>query len=67
MLCESRGGHPGLPTPNGLYGVCGRKARLSVDRGVGRHFVFIVERVSRGFLHMSVYVIVSINFILFYL
>ena len=25
-LCESRGGHSGLPVPNGLYGLCGRKA-----------------------------------------
>ena len=27
-LCESRGGHPGLPVPNNPYGLCGRKATL---------------------------------------
>ena len=27
-LCESRGGRPGLPVPNSLYGLCGRKATL---------------------------------------
>ena len=27
-LCESRGGHPGLPVPNSPYGLCGRKATL---------------------------------------
>ena len=27
-LCESRGGHPGLPVPNSPYGLCGRKAKL---------------------------------------
>ena len=30
-LCESRGGRPGLPVPNGLYGLCGRKATLSEE------------------------------------
>ena len=25
-LCESRGGRPGLPVHNSLYGLCGRKA-----------------------------------------
>ena len=25
-LCETWGGHPGLPVPNGQYGLCGRKA-----------------------------------------
>ena len=25
-LCESRGGRPGLPIPNSLYGLCRRKA-----------------------------------------
>ena len=24
-LCKSRGGRPGLPVPNSLYGLCGRK------------------------------------------
>ena len=28
-LCEIRGGHPGLPVPNSLYGNCGRKATLN--------------------------------------
>ena len=28
-LCESRGGHPGLPVPNSPYGLCGRKATLN--------------------------------------
>ena len=33
-LCESRGGRPGLPVPNGPYGLCGRKATLnSLVRG----------------------------------
>ena len=29
-LCESRGGCPGLPVPNGPYGLCGRKAILNL-------------------------------------
>ena len=34
-LCESRGGHPGLPVPNSPYGLCGRKAtmNLNMERG----------------------------------
>ena len=28
-LCESRGGHPGLPVPNSPYGLCGHKATLN--------------------------------------
>ena len=28
-LCESRGGRPGLPVLNSLYGLCGRKATLN--------------------------------------
>ena len=28
-LCESRGNHPGLPVPNGLCSLCGRKATLN--------------------------------------
>ena len=27
-LCGSCGGRPGLPVPNSLYGLCGRKATL---------------------------------------
>ena len=27
-LCESGGGRPGLPVPNSLYGLCGRKLKL---------------------------------------
>ena len=27
-LCESRGGRPGLPVPNRLYGLSGRQAKL---------------------------------------
>ena len=30
-LCESRGGHPGLPVPNSPYGLCGRKATLNLN------------------------------------
>ena len=30
-LCESRGGHPGLPVPNSPYGLCGRKAALNLN------------------------------------
>ena len=30
-LCESRGGHPGLPVPNSPYGLCGREAALNVN------------------------------------
>ena len=30
-LCESSGGRPGLPVPNGPYGLCGRKATLNLD------------------------------------
>ena len=29
-LCENGGGCPGLPGPNGLYCLCGRKATLNV-------------------------------------
>ena len=28
-MCESRGGRPGPPVPNGPYGLCGRKATLN--------------------------------------
>ena len=28
-LCESWGGRPGLPVPNALYGLCGRKVTLN--------------------------------------
>ena len=28
-LCESPGGRPELPVPNGPYGLCGRKATLN--------------------------------------
>ena len=28
-VCESRGGHPGLPVPNSPYGLCRRKAAQS--------------------------------------
>ena len=28
-LCESRGGHPGLPVPNSPYGLYGRKATFN--------------------------------------
>ena len=31
-LCESRGGHPGLPVHNNPYGLCGRKATLNYLR-----------------------------------
>ena len=31
-LCESRDGSPGLRVPNGLYGLCGRKATLNMRR-----------------------------------
>ena len=30
-LCESRGGCPGLPVPNGPDGLCGRKATLNLN------------------------------------
>ena len=30
-MCESRGGRPGLPVPNGPYGLCGRKATLNLN------------------------------------
>ena len=30
-LCESRGGHPGLPVPDSPYGLCGRKATLNLN------------------------------------
>ena len=30
-MCERRGGHPGLPVPNNLYGLCGRKATLNLN------------------------------------
>ena len=28
-LCESGGGHPGLPVPNSQYGLCGRQTTLN--------------------------------------
>ena len=30
-LCESRGGHPGLPAPSSPYSRCGRKATLNLE------------------------------------
>ena len=33
-LCESRLGRPGLPIPNSLYGLCGRKATLNLTNTV---------------------------------
>ena len=30
-VCESRGGHLGLPVPNSPYGLCGRKAALNLN------------------------------------
>ena len=30
MVCESRGGRPGLSVPNSPYGLCGRKATLNL-------------------------------------
>ena len=35
-LCESRGGHPGLPIPNNPYGLCGRKATMHDASLLGR-------------------------------
>ena len=32
-VCESRGGRPGHPAPNGPYGLCGRKATLEKEDG----------------------------------
>ena len=32
-LCESRGDRPGLPVPNGPYGLCGRRATLNLSVG----------------------------------
>ena len=43
-LCESRGGHPGLPVPNSLYGLCGHKATL--EEGIGGRAQDLCE--SRG-------------------
>ena len=37
-LCESRGGRPGLPFPNSLYGLGGRKATLNSLSFVNHHF-----------------------------
>ena len=31
VLCESRGGRPGLPVPNSPYGLCGRTATLNLN------------------------------------
>ena len=33
-LCESRGGRPGLPVPNGPYGLCGRKATWNLSDAI---------------------------------
>ena len=33
-LCESRGGHLGLPVPNSPYGLCGRKATLNSNHSL---------------------------------
>ena len=30
MVCESRGGRPGLSVPNSPYDLCGRKATLNL-------------------------------------
>ena len=32
-LCESQGGHPGLPVPNSPYSLCGHKATLNEPSG----------------------------------
>ena len=31
-LCESLGGHPGLPVPNSPYGLCKRNETLRFER-----------------------------------
>ena len=35
-LCESRGGRPGLPVPNSLYGLCERKVTLEEKQNTQR-------------------------------
>ena len=30
MLCESRGGRPGLPVPSSHYGLCGRNSNIEL-------------------------------------
>ena len=30
-LCESGGGRPGLPVPNGPHGLCGRQATMNLN------------------------------------
>ena len=37
-LCESRGGRPGLPVPNSLYGLCRQKATLEEELYEDRAF-----------------------------
>ena len=39
-LCESRGGHPGLPVPNKPDGFCGRKATLKQTNKQKHHHFF---------------------------
>ena len=39
-LCGSRGGRPGLPVPNGPYGLCGRKATFKEGNTVPNFMVF---------------------------
>ena len=34
-LCKILGGRPGLPVPNSLYGLCGRKATLNSSLSPG--------------------------------
>ena len=47
-LCESRGGHPGLPVPNSPYGFRGRKATLSLRRTAELRSCVKVEVVVLG-------------------
>ena len=41
-LCESRGGRPGLPVPNSLYGLCGHKTTQSLNTPLPVHLISFV-------------------------
>ena len=47
-LCESRGGCPGLPVPNSLYGLWGRKATLNRPDTLHSIAVVLISAQAQG-------------------
>ena len=59
-LCESGGGHPGLPVPNSPYGLCGHKETLNCSISELWRCVK-VEVAILGFLSLIVRNMVSVG------